>query len=373
MSREQGITLDIGYIADVALYEGTGVVEGASANSVKLPTADGQRIVGVVMYDVDAGEQVTLRKGGIAKLRTSGAITKGDELIVTATTGYFKTQDTVLGETHHIAAIAEETNGASDIYNYGTLVSEPKIVLPLIVDTDDPGATDDGYNVGTLWYNSTDGSLHQCTDNTDDAAVWNEISDPSGILGGEVHSSASDPTTDNDGADTAALGKTFAVGAVWVNTTNDSVHICADASTGAAVWLEVIDNSLVRAGETYNSAAADPTADNDGADTATLGKKFAVGAFWTNATDDSLWVCLDASTGAAVWVEIIDNSLVRAGEMYTKAGDPGVNHDGVDTATEGKKFAVGAFWLNTTDGGLFVAKSVATGAAAWGEVTVTYA
>jgi hypothetical protein len=372
MAREIGIGLDLGYIADVALYEGTGVIEGASVNSVKLPTADGQRIKGVVMYDVEAGKQVNLRKAGIAKLRTSGAITDGDELIVTATTGYFKTQDTVLGETHHVAAIAEEASGSSDIWCFGKVVDESKIVLPLVVNTADPGATDDSYDVGTLWFNSTDGSLFQCTDNTDDTAVWNEISDPSGVLGGEVHSSASDPTTDNDGVDTAALGKTFSIGAIWINTTNDSFHIAVDVSTGAAVWLEVIDNSIVRAGETYNSADADPTVNNDGADTATLGKKFAVGAFWTNATDDSLFVCLDVSTGAAVWLEVIDNSIVRAGEVYVAAAaDPGVNNDGVDTAALGKKFAPGAMWINQTDAGVFIAITVATGAADWDEFTTT--
>lgn len=41
------------------------------------------------------------------------------------------------------------------------------------------------------------------------------------------------PTTSNDNTEG------YAVGSVWIDTTNDTAHVCVDASTGAAVWIQV--------------------------------------------------------------------------------------------------------------------------------------
>jgi hypothetical protein len=44
-----------------------------------------------------------------------------------------------------------------------------------VVTTSDPGAGDDGYQIGTLWINTTDDGTFICTDNTAEAAVWKEV------------------------------------------------------------------------------------------------------------------------------------------------------------------------------------------------------
>lgn len=186
--------LDGGYIAEVALTEGAGVIfSSTGANYVKYPTADGQKIAGVVLFAVDAGEQVTLRKHGIAKLLTSGAYAAGDELIVTASTGAFKVADTAQDETHYIAAIAEEANGASDTVGFGQVVAYAKTVV-------------------------VDATL---------------------VRAGEMHvATNADPGANNDGVDTAALGKKFNVGAFWLNNNDDGLFVCGANGTGAATWVE---------------------------------------------------------------------------------------------------------------------------------------
>lgn len=191
--RETAI-LDGGYIAEVALAEGAGVIFSSTANGyVKYPTADGQKIAGVVQFAVDAGEQVTLRKAGISRLLTSGAFAAGDELIVTASTGAFKKADTELDETHYIAAIAEEANGASDTVGFGDVVTYAKTVV-------------------------VDATL---------------------VRAGEMHVAANaDPSANNDGVDTATLGKKFNVGAFWVNNNDDGFFVCGSNATGAATWVE---------------------------------------------------------------------------------------------------------------------------------------
>lgn len=51
----------------------------------------------------------------------------------------------------------------------------------LVTDTTDPGATDDSYDVGTLWINTNKGRTWQCVDNTNSAAVWQLIGGVYGV------------------------------------------------------------------------------------------------------------------------------------------------------------------------------------------------
>lgn len=50
------------------------------------------------------------------------------------------------------------------------------------------------------------------------------------------HASTSNPTEDNDGVDTAALGKAFVPGSHWRNTSSGIVFVLDDNATGAADW-----------------------------------------------------------------------------------------------------------------------------------------
>ena len=55
-----------------------------------------------------------------------------------------------------------------------------------------------------------------------------------------VHVDSVDPTVNNDGVDTAALGERFKIGDMWVNTSTDNIWSVADVSTGAAVWVRSV-------------------------------------------------------------------------------------------------------------------------------------
>ncbi len=55
--------------------------------------------------------------------------------------------------------------------------------FPTILNAGAPSATDDkskGYRVGQQWYNTSDGTIYKCTDNTASAAVWASIANSSG-------------------------------------------------------------------------------------------------------------------------------------------------------------------------------------------------
>ena len=117
MRDHQG-AIDIGYLADTDLGEGVAVIPGASVNSVKLPTANGQLIVGVTLFAVSAGQQVTVRRSGVAKCLTSGALTRGNKAMAATTTGAIVAAAASSGVTIDVAGIIEETNGASDTTGY---------------------------------------------------------------------------------------------------------------------------------------------------------------------------------------------------------------------------------------------------------------
>ena len=119
----------------------------------------------------------------------------------------------------------------------------------------------------------------------------------------------------------------YSVGSHWHDITNDKFYVCLDASVGAAVWVEGSSQGTttltglndtpsaytdqggkllrVNSGGTgiefsmkHNlSAGVDPAATDD--DSA----GYEVGSRWANTNTDKEFVCLDATTGAAVWVE----------------------------------------------------------------------
>jgi len=62
-----------------------------------------------------------------------------------------------------------------------------------------------------------------------DGAAWNPIE------GRKVNSAATTDPTVNDDSDDG-----YDVGSIWVNTTDDSVFVCVDSTVGAAVWITVL-------------------------------------------------------------------------------------------------------------------------------------
>lgn len=59
-----------------------------------------------------------------------------------------------------------------------------------------------------------------------------------------THSTGSDPVANNDGVDTASLGKRFRIGDSWHNSSTNHFFVATDVSTGAAVWREILTEKL---------------------------------------------------------------------------------------------------------------------------------
>ena len=78
-------------------------------------------------------------------------------------------------------------------------------------------------------------------------------------------------------------------------------------ATPSGAGGEALTNDLKeladRAGPVYETAG-DPTTDHDEADTASVGVEFEQWSKWHNTSDDGIFICVDPSEGAAVWVQV---------------------------------------------------------------------
>jgi hypothetical protein len=89
----------------------------------------------------------------------------------------------------------------------------------------------------------------------------------------------------NDAAFVTAKGSAATTGDMYYNTTDNLIHYYDDAS----VWR------LVEAEKNNYTASVAPTINDDTTSGYTVGSK------WINTTADKAYVCVDASSGAAVW------------------------------------------------------------------------
>ena len=166
--------------------------------------------------------------------------------------------------------------------------------LPTV--NDDSG---DGYSVGSRWVRVDFAPLlnHEwvCVDATPGAAVWRQSSLPAIPANDRI-------VVSNSGIWTAAA-PSFNANVITSGTlAHERGGLQADVSAynGVPIILSGA-TSEVR----YNLAATtDPTTGDDSDD------GYAIGSRWYNLTDDTEFVCLDASTGAAVWVETTGGGTV---------------------------------------------------------------
>ncbi len=117
----------------------------------------------------------------------------------------------------------------------------------------DPTVDDDidlGYTVGSHWSNVVLNKTFVCIDNTDGAAIWNQV-DAVVVTILNNFLATIDPTVDDD----IDLG--YVIGSHWVNVTLDKTFVCVDNADGAAVW-----NSVDTSGETVTFSLSDAVYDN---------------------------------------------------------------------------------------------------------------
>lgn len=100
-----------------------------------------------------------------------------------------------------------------------------------------------------------------------DGTPGNPITPAFGLLSslGRIgYQSSSNPTANNDGVDTAAIGRIFRIGDEWINTTTDVTYKCVDNTTGAAIWVQT-SNTATSSDTIYvDIADARTTGNNEG-------------------------------------------------------------------------------------------------------------
>jgi hypothetical protein len=163
------------------------------------------------------------------------------------------------------------------------------------------------------------------------------------LTGKNNFAATSDPTTANDST------QGYSVGSRWINLTTQKHFICFSASTGAAVWIAGVKNNYV--------ATSGPTSSNDSS------QGYSVGSHWINTTPNPkrAYVCVNASTGAAVWRQVAFDltNVLNTLHNFAAISDPATSND----SSQG--YSVGSVWVNTSTNKIFACFSASTGAAVW--------
>jgi hypothetical protein len=144
---------------------------------------------------------------------------------------------------------------------------------------DDSG---DGYSIGSKWVQTVGPVVYVCTDASVGAAVWRQVWP---TLAAYVSTLA--PTSANDSSEG------YSIGSIGVKTVGPIGYVCTDASVGAAVWRQVWP---VPAADYVGTLA--PTSGDDSGDGYSIGSK------WVQTVGPVVYVCTDASVGAAYWRQV---------------------------------------------------------------------
>jgi len=100
------------YTADVDLSAGLAVIAGAAINSVKLPTAQNQRALGIVAADAKAGQPVTVVEYGECICIADAAVVRGNYVMINAASGQLAPVGAVAGTNYETVGIALEAAAA---------------------------------------------------------------------------------------------------------------------------------------------------------------------------------------------------------------------------------------------------------------------
>jgi hypothetical protein len=121
-----------------------------------------------------------------------------------------------------------------------------------------------------------------------------------------------------------------------------------------STWLDLLDRANIKPKPNL-AGTAPPTVNNDDSP----GEDYAIGSRWTDATNDKDYVCTDASTGAANWVET--TATGGGGQTDTVGGGTGITNSGndVDAVLDHDSHTgevTGATALTITDNAVTLAK-----------------
>lgn len=192
--------------------------------------------------------------------------------------------------------------------------------------------SNDGYEVGSVWVNTASSLVFYCISASLGAAVWVPVT---GVL---HNTAATDPTVNDDSGDG------YSISSIWYNTVSKDVFVAVDVTLAAAVWVK-IDKRLYAV-----SATAPDVNDDDSA-----GYEF--GSLIYQSSNGIVWFCVSATTGAASWIQLnkLNNSAA--------ASDPAVTDD------EGDGYSLGSIWHRQDNNNVWVLVDPSAGAAVWVSLT----
>lgn len=203
-----------------------------------------------------------------------------------------------------------------------------------------PQATDDGpqggYTIGSRWYDTTNDKEYVCLDPADDAAVWRQTSSVLTAKGQLATHNGTDEVVLAVGTDdfvltadsSQASGMKWAAASGGGSTTFTALTDTPANYTSRAYWgLRVNQAANQVEFQKHNMAATDaPDVNSD------IDEDYTIGSHWYDVTNDKLYVCLDNSDGAAVWLQA--SSVISAkGQIATHNGtdEVGLAVGGTDT------------------------------------------
>jgi len=223
-----------------------------------------------------------------------------------------------------------------------------------------------GYSVGSIWINTTADTAYVCLDTTNGAAVWTEITagagggianvveDATPELGGNLDTNGNSIIStgganivitpdgagrvqidgnnfpDNQGANGQVIQGNGSGNLIFANAVMDSDFTATEGfmrKTAAGTYTVVKSNL---------AATTAPGVSDDGV------AGYGIGSVWIDTTGDKSYLCVDASTGAAVWNDLTASTAVNDAEYLVLTLNPTLTNErrlvggtGVDIADGG--------------------------------------
>lgn len=210
--------------------------------------------------------------------------------------------------------------------------------------TTNPTSSNDateGWDVGSRWINTVNGSVWFCVDTSIGAAVWKNVS-ASASGSHPVTIDVVDPTVTDD------VNSGYSIGDHWINTANQTIWQAVSVSVGAAIW-ERVDQPK------RNITTSNPTVSNDNTE------GYEISSLWINTSTGRVFRATDVSTGAAVWSTSIPRGGMEARNNLSAVVDPAVTDD------SNSEYSIGSVWVNTavSPPRVFVNTDASVGAALW--------
>ena len=301
----------------VVLKNGTGNIECSTSADI---TLDDDNKLALAQYDT------TLTKWLVAPLFGSGGgggITSLGGLSGATQTFGNDTNVTMVssGSAHTLTwsgTLSHERGGLeADVSSYSGVAlinsgstSEIKYNMASASDPTTSDDTGSGYIVGSRWLNTTSDHEFVCLDNTSSAAVWKSTTaSSSGVTDGSTL--ATGLTFPNTGLHLLDTGASFdLIVAPGSSLTADRT---LTITTGDADRTLTINNDVTLVKNNYTATSAPTTSDD-------TGSGYEPGSEWVDVTNDKAYVCLDATSTAAVWTETTQSGG-GGSSKWTDSGD----------------------------------------------------